>query len=186
MPLWNFSMGKVPDLQELRDRDERDFLEFTEQLAVCQKRGGRILLGENPWTSDAKTTETVERVLDKCDYMFVKGHQCQYDLRGDQGFHYEPMGFLVPKASALTWTLNRLCDGTDVHQQIMGKKLSEQAGAWQWSLAREVLHGALVDKCRASIEILHKIGKRYKERFPSAAAIFSTIDKHVICKELQL
>ncbi len=187
---WNFAMGNIPDLQELRDRDERDFLEFVEKLALCQKRGGRVLHGENPWAPDAETTRTVERPLEKCDYMFVRGHQCQYDLRGDQGFHYKPTGFLVPKTSALTWTLNRLCDGADdvdhPHQVITGKKLSEEAGAWPWSLAREVLHGALVDKCTANIETVFKDGKHYKERFPGATSVFSTADKHVICKELQL
>ena len=45
---WNFAMGNIPDLQELRDRDGRDFLEFVEKLALCQKRGGRVLHGENP------------------------------------------------------------------------------------------------------------------------------------------
>ncbi len=96
----------------------------------------------------------------------------------------------MPKTSALTWTLNRLCDGADdvdhPHQVMTGKKLSEEAGTWPWSLAREVLHGALVDKCHASIETIRKVGKRYRERFPGAISVFSTVDKHVICKELQL
>ena len=119
-----------------------------------------------------------------------RGAPVQYDLRGDRGFHYKPTGFLVPKTSALTWALNRLCDGADdvdhPHQVITGKKLSEEAGAWPWSLAREVLHGALVDKCTANIETVFNDGKHYKERFPGAISVFSTADKHVICKELQL
>ena len=58
-------MGRIPDLQEQRDKDEAGFLRFVEELALEQKAGGRLLLGENPWSSDAKETRPLRRLQDK-------------------------------------------------------------------------------------------------------------------------
>ncbi len=99
---WNAGMGRMPDLEGLRDADERDFLQFVEELALEQSTGGRLLLGENPLSSDAKERPPLQR-LQAGDFVIVHGDQCQYDLMDvtNEGFHKKPTGFLVPKGSML-------------------------------------------------------------------------------------
>ncbi len=52
----------MPDLEELRDADKRDFLLFVEELVLEQSTGGRLLLGENPLSSDAKERPPLQRL----------------------------------------------------------------------------------------------------------------------------
>ena len=107
---FNHAIGNIPNLAEERDYEEEDFLVLVEQLAEVQKRGRRLLLGENPWASAALYRPPIEKTLEKHGYKLVRGDQCQYELCGDDGFHLKPTAFIVPEESELAFTLGRRCE----------------------------------------------------------------------------
>ena len=163
------------------------FLTFVR--GVCVAQIDRVALGENPRSSSAFDRKPLRELVDHHNYTTVTGDQCQYQLRGEEGFHKKATSFLVPKDSSLAWTMPRRCEGVSElhpHQHIEGKEASANAGVWTWDLSKAILLGAVWGKVRVSAPRLRRFLERYREQHPSKTVELSNEDSLLVCKLLIL
>ena len=183
---WNYAMGRVQDLEARQRQDREDFLEFVKEVGFIQKRGGRLLVGENPHTSSAFEQKPIEELLAD-GFVLVKADQCAFGLWGEIGYFRKGTFFLVPKNSSLVVLLNRLCPGVSLehpHDQVIGGKKATDAGVWPWDLAKTMVTGALWDLAATKASSLREIALKLSRQHAGKTVKLAEADTHYVCRLL--
>ena len=121
-------------------------------LLIIQKRGGRVGIAENPWSSRAWAQEPLQTLIHDHGYKLVRGDQCRWDLRSwTGGLHRKSTGFLVPENSSLTEHLQKWCTRDHPHDHVIGgAKVTAAAAHWPLQLCQTMVAGAVEDLARMS------------------------------------
>ena len=114
-------------------RDEDDFQRRLEEarhmlrVAVAaynrQVKSNRFFLHEHPLTATSWAEPEMQRLLATPGVYFIRADQCQFGLstwtaEGEQALVMKPTGFLT-NSPALAMMLNKQCDHSHVHQQLL-------------------------------------------------------------------
>ena len=128
------------------------FLTLMRDLLIIQKRGGRVGIAENPWSSRAWAQEPLQILIHDHGYELVRGDQCRWDLRSwTGGLHRKSTGFLVPENSSLTEHLQKWCTRDHPHDHVIGgAKVTAAAAHWPLQLCQTMVAGAVEDLARMS------------------------------------
>ena len=142
-------------------------------------------MGENQAGSDAYATKPMKKLLDS-GFVLVRGHQYQWMLQGETGFHRKSTDFIVQEGSPFEELLNRRCDGTHKHEQIWGSnKKSRRAGEWTWELAATMLAGACQDMAARST-MLSAVARQAAKNKAESAWILLEYERRRVCAEIGL
>ena len=131
-----------------RRAEARVLLEFSAAVARHRLERGRLVILENPWSSDAWEQPELEDVLLDPTVEFVRGDFCQWNKRDRESgkLLLKPTGFVVTKG-ALSKRLERRCTGDHDHERIQGSNKfgprSVQAGVYPKALCEDIVMGAL-------------------------------------------
>ena len=130
-----------------RRKEQRVLLEFVRAVAKHRLERGRLVLLENPWSSDGWEQKELEEVLTHPDMEFVRVDQCEFGLMdAESGLrHLKPTG-LAGNGGVMMRRLSRRCSGQHPHERLEGSNAfgsrTRQAGQWPEELCRAVLEGA--------------------------------------------
>ena len=183
---WNYAMGRVQDLEDRQERDRKDFLWFVNKVATIQRKGGRVLVCENPHTNSAFDGEVITSLLEK-GYVLTRADQCASFLWGEVGYYHKGTYFLVPEDSTLVLLFNRLCPGVSPehpHDQVIGGKKATAAGVWPWDLAKTIVTGALWDLAAKKASSLREIALKLSLQHVGKTVRLGEVDSHYVCRLL--
>ncbi|CAK0827876.1 unnamed protein product, partial [Prorocentrum cordatum] len=151
----NNGMGdRVDDLIQ----EFRPLIDFSAEVLKIQAEGGRIGIGENPLTSRAWREVPIVDLLSWHGnkpplYETVTLHQCMYGLVDNYGDPIrKPTCMMVPNGSCFPWWLERRCDGSHQHADMVEWSTAlAQAGAWPDDLGKALVRAGTHELARRTI-----------------------------------
>eukprot|EP00959_Pyramimonas_sp_CCMP1952_P447545 9371190-Pyramimonas_sp.AAC.1 len=122
-------------------QDCRPLIDFSAEVLKIQAQGGRIGIGENPsraWREASIVDLLSWRGNQPPLYETVTLHQCMYGLVDNYGDPIrKPTCMMVPNGSCFSGWLERRCDGSHQHADMVGRSTAlAQAGAWPDNLGK--------------------------------------------------
>ncbi|CAK0825490.1 unnamed protein product [Prorocentrum cordatum] len=165
-------------------------ISFSAEVLQIQAEGGRIGIGENPLTSRAWREAPIANLLswhgDKPPlYETVTLHQCMYGLTDSYGDPIrKPTRMMVPNGSCFSDWLERKCDGSHKHADMVGRSAElAQASAWPDDLGKTLVAAGTHELARRSSPKEMRIGSN-TTKSPSKQVVNAVAKAFRLRKEL--